>query len=89
MTTAPQRAENPPVASANGRGDRMTQHGDNDVLWNQSQVADYLGISPRTVEGWRRRGTGPAWQRVGRSPRYFKRDVLAWVRSQRGDPPAE
>ena len=60
-------------------------HGDDDVLWTQEQVAEYLGLSPRTVEGWRRRGRGPAWHRVGRSPRYFKRDVLAWIRRQRGD----
>ena len=74
MTGAPQAAENP-------RG--MTQ-GD-DTLWTQEQVAEYLGVSPRTIEGWRRRGIGPAWHRVGRSPRYFRREVLAWVRRQRGD----
>ncbi len=62
----------------------MTQ-GDDDVLWSTEQTADYLGVSRRTVEGWRRRGSGPPWHRVGRSPRYFKRDVLAWVRQQRGN----
>jgi len=62
----------------------MTQRGDDDVLWTEAEVAAYLGKSPRTVEGWRHRGTGPAWHRVGRSPRYFKRDVLAWVRRQQG-----
>ncbi len=83
MTAAPQTAENPPVTSANAGGTGMT-HGDDDVLWTQEQVAEYLGVSPRTVEGWRRRGRGPAWHRIGRSARYFKRDVLAWVRRQRG-----
>ena len=75
MTGTPQAAENP-------RG--MTQEND-DVLWTQEQTAEYLGVSPRTVEGWRRRGTGPEWHRVGRFPRYFRRDVLAWVRRQRAD----
>jgi excisionase family DNA binding protein len=56
-----------------------------DVLWTQEQVAEYLGVSPRTLETWRRRGTGPAWHRVGRSPRYFKGAVVDWVRRQRGD----
>jgi transcriptional regulator with XRE-family HTH domain len=74
VTGTPQAAENP----------RGMTHGD-DTLWTQEQVAEYLGVSPRTVEGWRRRGTGPSWHRVGRFPRYFRRDVLAWVRRHRGD----
>lgn len=42
------------------------------------EAATYLGYDPRTLEGWRRRGTGPKYICVGRSVRYRIRDLDAW-----------
>ena len=51
-------------------------------LLNQREAADFLGISPRTMESWRVRGFGPAFVRVGGCARY-RTDVLeAWIDSR-------
>ena len=64
------------------------------ILMNTEQAAAYLGIqSYRTLEAWRyaRNGVvGPPWVQVsGRSVRYRKADLDAWIeervqRAQRG-----
>ena len=41
-----------------------------DRLWSVQDVADYLGIPPRTLYNWRCRGIGPRARRVGRYLRY-------------------
>ncbi|WP_245334268.1 helix-turn-helix domain-containing protein [Bradyrhizobium guangdongense] len=43
------------------------------------QAADFLRVSIRTLQAWRCRGAGPAFVRVGRSIRYRRRDLLAWI----------
>jgi excisionase family DNA binding protein len=53
------------------------------VLLTQQQLADELQVSLRTLERWRQEGTGPAFIRVGRSPRYRRSDVDAWLERQR------
>jgi hypothetical protein len=40
------------------------------------QAAELLGMSPVTLEQWRRRGDGPRFWRVGRRVRYRLGDVL-------------
>ncbi|HEU4895999.1 MAG TPA: helix-turn-helix domain-containing protein [Actinomycetota bacterium] len=40
-------------------------------------------MSLRTLERWRQQGTGPAFIQVGRSPRYRRADVDAWLDCQR------
>jgi len=48
------------------------------------QAADYLGVSPRTLEMWRHRGTGPAYYKVGRSRVVYSREELdAFLRAGR------
>jgi excisionase family DNA binding protein len=54
-----------------------------DKLLTQQQLADELQVSLRTLERWRQQGTGPAFIRVGRSPRYRRADVDAWLERQR------
>jgi excisionase family DNA binding protein len=39
---------------------------------SEKAAAKLLGVSPRTLEGWRREGTGPAWRPVGRRIRYSR-----------------
>ena len=47
-------------------------------------AAEYLSVSARILEDWRRAGTGPAWHRAGgRLIRYRLSDVDAWVEAQR------
>ena len=51
-------------------------------LLSQRQLADILGVSCRTIEGWRRDGTGPEYCRInGRLVRYRLGTVLEWVQS--------
>lgn len=47
-------------------------------------AAEYLSVSTRILEDWRRAGTGPAWHRAGgRLIRYRLSDIDAWVEAQR------
>ena len=43
------------------------------------QAAKALALSVSTLEGWRPRGTGPAWVRIGTAIRYSRADLNAWV----------
>jgi excisionase family DNA binding protein len=52
-------------------------------LLTQQQLADELQVSMRTLERWRQEGTGPAFVRVGRSLRYRRSDIDAWLERQR------
>jgi excisionase family DNA binding protein len=54
-----------------------------DKLLTQQQLADELEVSLRTLERWRQEGTGPTFIRVGRSPRYRRADIDAWLERQR------
>lgn len=49
------------------------------------QAAAYLGphISPRTLEDYRVRGTGPTYLRLGRHVVYQTDDLDAWLASKR------
>jgi excisionase family DNA binding protein len=54
-----------------------------DALLTQQQLADELQVSVRTLERWRQEGIGPTFIQVGRSPRYRRSDVDAWLEQQR------
>ena len=45
------------------------------------QAADKLGISKRTLEGMRLRGSGPAYVKVGRLVRYTDELLEQWLLS--------
>jgi excisionase family DNA binding protein len=45
------------------------------------QLAERTGIPAETLRQWRRRGTGPAYLKLGRSIRYRLADLEAWERS--------
>ena len=72
--TAPH--EGPPGAS-NGRGG---VEGRQSLALSTPQAADYLGISPRTLEDWRFRGGGPVFRKIGkRLVRYRVDDLDAFL----------
>ena len=43
------------------------------------EAAEFLQISPRTLEGWRRRGEGPKYSRLGTVVVYTVGDLQAFV----------
>ncbi len=52
-------------------------------LIDQRAAADFLGVSTRTLEGWRLRGGGPVFIKAGRSVRYRLTELLEWSEAQR------
>jgi excisionase family DNA binding protein len=54
-----------------------------DTLLTKRQVAELLQVSVSTVERLTRSGQGPPSVTFGRSRRWFKRDVVAWLREHR------
>ncbi len=55
------------------------QTSDPEALLTETQTADLLNISIRTLQAWRVRGGGPRFVRAGRAIRYRRRDLLAWI----------
>ena len=51
-------------------------------LTDTVQLAEYLGNEVNTVEGWRLKGVGPRYIKVGRLVRYRTEDVDLWIESQ-------
>lgn len=53
-------------------------------LLAEKEVAKKLGFSPRTLQKWRRTGSGPVFMRISpRCVRYREEDLEAWVKERR------
>lgn len=50
-----------------------------DTLLHTPDLAQRLGVSPRTLEHWRLNQQGPPYVRVGRRVVYREGDVAAWL----------
>jgi excisionase family DNA binding protein len=50
-----------------------------DILLDEQEAARLLKISDRTLQAWRVKNVGPAWVKVGRTVRYRRRDLIAWI----------
>jgi excisionase family DNA binding protein len=50
-------------------------------LLTVDEAADYLRIAPGTLYNWRHAGRGPKATNVGRSLRYRRTDLEAWLDS--------
>jgi predicted DNA-binding transcriptional regulator AlpA len=61
-----------------------------DTLLNETQAAELLGLSVRTLQNWRLRGGGPPYQKLGRAVRYSLIKLRQWIaegsRSNTSDP---
>ena len=53
------------------------------------RAADYLGLSNRTLDGYRVSGAGPAFHRFGNRVRYLKSDLDSWALDRRATTTAE
>ena len=47
------------------------------------QAAEWLGLSPRTLDRYRVTGEGPVFHRFGSRVRYLLADLEAWAKSRR------
>ena len=63
--------------------DKITKQSDPDYLdrlMDERKAAGLLCYSVRALQNWRVRGGGPRFVKVsGRSVRYRRRDLLAWI----------
>jgi phage terminase Nu1 subunit (DNA packaging protein) len=51
---------------------------DPDAALNETQAAEFLGVSVRTLQAWRVRGGGPLYCKIGRAVRYQRRALVAF-----------
>ena len=58
----------------------------NDELLTMEEVAAVVRVPIATLRYWRHLGTGPRSFRIGRSVRYWRTEVHAWLESQSSDP---
>jgi predicted DNA-binding transcriptional regulator AlpA len=59
----------------------VTPHADGELLSIQ-QVADIVRVPVATLRYWRHLGAGPRSFRIGRSVRYWRTAVFAWLDDQ-------
>lgn len=57
-----------------------TQDLSDDALLNEDEAAASLRISVRTLQAWRLKTAGPPFVRVGRTIRYRRGDIKAWIK---------
>jgi len=50
-------------------------------LYSTPMAAEYMGLSHRTLETWRRDGKGPRYRKVGRLVRYDPADLDTFLDS--------
>ena len=58
-----------------------------DKLLTLQEVAVVVRVPVATLRYWRHLGTGPRSFRMGRSVRYFRTDVFAWLATLTNDDP--
>lgn len=49
----------------------------------QALAAEFLGLSPKTLERFRVEGRGPAFLKLGRRVVYSRDDLVKWAEAQR------
>jgi len=59
----------------------LSKNADADGLLTESQAAQLLQISIRTLQAWRLRRSGPPYVQLGRAVRYRKSDLMGWIDS--------
>jgi predicted DNA-binding transcriptional regulator AlpA len=76
-------AEASPETPAACGSDEVAPFAARDELVSEAQAAVLLGVAPRTLQGWRRKGVSPGCVRLSyRSIRYRRRDLVAWINAR-------
>lgn len=52
-------------------------------LVGEAAVAEFLCVSRRTLQGWRWRGGGPPFHRIGSAIRYDMAELRSWLDERR------
>lgn len=50
---------------------------------NSKQAARILGVSNSSMEGWRARGVGPVYCKIGAAVRYSRADIEAFAQARK------
>lgn len=53
------------------------------AMLTETEAAELLNVSVRTLQGWRVRGGGPKFCRYSRLVRYVRADLLAFIEARR------
>ena len=61
----------------------------NDFLFTEAELATFVGKSVTWARRERRLGRGPAFIRFGRTPKYRREDIAAWMQANRITPGGE
>jgi hypothetical protein len=56
---------------------------DGDKYLTEGDAAAFLHVSQRTLQGWRWRGGGPPFLKLGRAVRYEPHQLREWIDRQR------
>ena len=48
-------------------------------LLTEKEVAEHLGLRPKTLARWRWKGQGPRFRKVGRKVRYAREDLDEYI----------
>ena len=51
----------------------------NHEMFSEDQAALFLGVSVRTIQGWRVSGSGCPYYKLGRAVRYSKAKLIEWM----------
>ncbi len=62
---------------------------EDDQLLTMEEVSDVVRVPIATLRYWRHLGMGPHGFRVGRNVRYWRLDVLEWLRQQANEDAAD
>lgn len=52
-------------------------------LATAKQVAEYLGVHPKSVDRWASQGAGPPYVKIEGARRYDWADVRAWIEERK------
>lgn len=52
-------------------------------LLDETEAADLMSVSPRTLQAWRTRKCGPSFLRIGNRIKYCPRTLKAWMAARR------
>lgn len=54
------------------------------TYFSSKEAARYMRVSPRTLESWRRKRTGPEFSRVAQNKTIYKREDLdTWLKTRK------